>query len=128
MIKGSLTVEMSFIMPMVLLLVMQCILAAFYYHDKNIIAGAAYETAVAGSVKAREKNGIKEGELNALFEERIGGKCILFPGAEAKTAVSETEITVTAHTSVRRMKLSVVKKARITEPEKYIRDLRRIGK
>lgn len=127
-VKGSMTIEMSFIMPMVLLILMQCILTAFYYHDKNIISGAAYETAVAGSVKAREKDGIKEGELNELFQERIGRKCILFPGAKVQSAVSDTEIIVTAQAAAKGMKLSVVKKSRITEPEKYIRDMRRIGK
>ena len=40
-----------------MLLVMSSIYAFFYYHDKNIIAGAAYETAVVGSNKAREKAG-----------------------------------------------------------------------
>lgn len=49
------TVEMSFLMPIIMLLVMSSIYAFFYYHDKNIIAGAAYETAVVGSNKAREK-------------------------------------------------------------------------
>ena len=51
------TVEMSFLTPIIMLLVMSSIYAFFYYHDKNIIAGAAYETAVVGSNKAREKPG-----------------------------------------------------------------------
>ena len=82
-LNGSFTVEMSLLMPMILFLVMGCVLACFYYHDKNIIAGAAYETAVVGSTKAREKDGIQEAELKALFQERVGKKCILFPGAVA---------------------------------------------
>ena len=45
-LKGSFTVEMAFLMPMILFLIMGCIRISFYYHDKNIIAGAAYETAV----------------------------------------------------------------------------------
>ena len=49
------TVEMSFLTPIIMLLVMSSIYAFFYYHDKNIIAGAAYETAVVGSNKARER-------------------------------------------------------------------------
>ena len=32
--KGSMTVEMSFLMPMILMLIMSSILAAFYFHDK----------------------------------------------------------------------------------------------
>ncbi|MBP3469913.1 MAG: pilus assembly protein, partial [Lachnospiraceae bacterium] len=49
---------MSFLMPMILFLILSCILAVFYYHDKNIISGAAYETAVVGSTKAREREGV----------------------------------------------------------------------
>lgn len=71
-VRGSMTVEMSFLMPMILFLIMGCILAVFYYHDKNILSGAAYETAVVGSTKAREKDGVEEGELEQLFRQRVG--------------------------------------------------------
>ena len=60
LLNGSMTIEMSFLMPIILFLIMNCILVVFYYHDKNVLAGAAYETAVVGSTKAREKEGVKE--------------------------------------------------------------------
>lgn len=53
-LNGSFTVEMSLLMPMILFLVMGCVLACFYYHDKNIIAGAAYETLLS-EVRKPEK-------------------------------------------------------------------------
>ena len=65
-VQGSMTVETSFLMPTILFLIMGCILAVFYYHDKNILSGAAYETAVVGSAKAREKDGVAEEELEQL--------------------------------------------------------------
>ena len=83
---------------------------------------------MVGSTKAHEEGGAEEGELQELFQERVGGKCILCPGADAGISVSETAVVVTASASVRGMGLSVIKKARVTEPEKYIRDMRRIGK
>ena len=76
-------VEMSFLTPIIMLLVMSSIYAFFYYHDKNIIAGAAYETAIVGSNKAREKSGSqtrtgdKSGtdaaELETLFQSCVNG-------------------------------------------------------
>ena len=105
---------------------MGCILAVFYYHDKNILSGAAYETAVVGSTKAREKDGVEEGELEQLFRQRVGKKCILFPGAQAAISVGKDEIEVTAAASRRGMKVSVSKKAAVTDPENYVRDLRRL--
>ncbi len=124
--QGSITVEMSYLMPLILFLIMSCILAVFYYHDKNILSGAAYETAVVGSTKAREKNGVKAGELESLFGQRTGSKCILFARPQAAVKVSEDEIVVTANASRKYMKVSVVKRASVTDPEKTIRDLRRL--
>ena len=127
-LKGSFTVEMAFLMPMILFLILGCIRISFYYHDKNIIVGAAYETAVVGSTKAREKDGIQETELKALFQERVGKKCILFPGAVAVCSVSKEEIRVSAVAKRRKMSLAVESRAAVTEPERYIRDIRRIKK
>lgn len=126
-VQGSMTVEMSFLMPMILFLIMGCILAVFYYHDKNILSGAAYETAVVGSTKAREKDGVKEGELETLFYQRAGDKCILFPRQQVTITVTEDEIEVTVNALRRYMGISVVKRAAVTEPENYIRDIRRIN-
>lgn len=91
-LKGSFTVEMAFLIPMILFLIMGCIRISFYYHDKNIIAGAAYETAVTGSTKVREKDGISESELNALFKERVGRKCILFSRIRVQSSVEKMKL------------------------------------
>lgn len=123
--NGSITVEMSFLMPMILFLILSCILAVFYYHDKNIISGVAYETAVVGSTKAREREGVTSEELQELFEQRLQGKCILFPGVRAKIGVGEEEIKVEVIASWNRIQMSTVKYASVTEPETYIRDIRR---
>lgn len=125
-LKGSMTVEMSFLMPIILLLIMSSILAAFYYHDKNILAGAAYETAVVGSAKMREKDEVTAGELKALFRERVGRKCILFAGSSASVSIEKAEICVKASAFKGRFGLTVIKKAAITEPENHIRDIRRV--
>ena len=125
-INGSFTVEMSLLMPIILFLIMGCVLACFYYHDKNIIAGAAYETAVIGSTKAREKDGISEDRLNTLFKERTGKKCILFSGIRVTSSVGEEKVRVSAIAKRRHMTLVVESSAAVTKPEKYIRDIRRI--
>ena len=110
-----------------MLLVMSSIYAFFYYHDKNIIAGAAYETAVVGSNKAREKpnsqtgsgdrSGTDAAELETLFQSRVNGKCILLSTIRGQVTVEGTW---------RKMKVSVEKRAAITEPEKKLRDIKKI--
>ncbi len=119
------TVEMSFLMPILLLLIMSSILGAFYYHDKNVIASAAYETVVQGSNKARERDGVEAEELEALFRERIKDKCILFSGAEVSASIEEEEIVVTAKASKRKMVVTVEKKMPVTDPEKRIREIKK---
>ena len=109
---------MSAVAPLCLLLVAACILVFFYFHDKNILSGAAYETATTGSIKAREKDGVEPGELEALFAQRTGGKCILFAGAGAEVSVTEEEVAVNVTASGGGMRLSLCRKATVTEPEK----------
>lgn len=119
------TVEMSFLMPIILLLIMGSVLSVFYFHDKNIVAGAAYETAVVGGTKVREKDGVDSGELESLFEERVGDKCILFAGIDVSVEADDKQIEVQARAARRKMKISVVKRAPVTQPEQEIRDIRR---
>ena len=123
------TVEMSFLTPIIMLLVMSSIYAFFYYHDKNIIAGAAYETAVVGSNKAREKpdrSGTDAAELETLFQSRVNGKCILLSTIQGQVTVEGDEVCVRAQGTWRKMKVSVEKRAAITEPEKKLRDIKKI--
>lgn len=126
------TVEMSFLMPVIMLLVMSSIYVFFYYHDKNIISGAAYETAVVGSNKAREKTAERTGdgsdtaELETLFQNRVKGKCILLSGIQGQVSVMDGEICVQAQASWKRLRLSVEKRAAVTEPEQKLRDIKKI--
>lgn len=122
------TVEMSYLMPLIVLLMVSSILGIFYYHDKNIISGAAYETAVVGSTKVRQKGGVKEDELRALFEERIKGKCILFDRVAVSVSVDRDELRIAGTGTRRGMKVSVLRRMNITDPEKKIRDIRRVKK
>ena len=106
------------------------------YHDKNIIAGAAYETAVVGSNKAREKpdsqtgsgdrSGTDVAELETLFQSRVNGKCILLSTIQGQVTVEGDEVCVRAQGTWRKMKVSVEKRAAITEPEKKLRDIKKI--
>lgn len=125
-LKGSFTVEMSLLTPFLLFVIMGCILVVFYYHDKNILSGAAYETAVVGSTLAREKDGVEESRLEELCRERINGKCILFGSLKVGITIEDKMIEVSVSARRRKMKAHVMQKAVLTQPEKYIRKLRKI--
>ena len=125
-LKGSFTVEMSLLMPFLLFLIMGCILTVFYYHDKNILSGAAYETAVVGSTLALEKDGVEENKLEDLCRERINGKCILFGISKVNVIMEDKWIEVSVSARRKKMKVHVIQKAVLTQPEKYIRKVRKI--
>ena len=125
-LKGSFTVELSFLMPMILFLIMACIFAIFFYHDKNILTGAAYEASVVGSTMSREIEGIDEEKIRALARERIQGKCIFLHSPNIDVNVEDEEVQVTITASAKHMRSSVTESAAVTKPEKYIRDLRKI--
>ena len=120
------TVEMSYLMPVVLLLIMSSIFGIFYFHDKNIISGAAYETTVVGSTKAREEAGVEEGELEALFNERVGNKCIILDRVQVFVSIGDNEIEIRGTATGRGMTVSFLKRMPVTDPEKKIRDVRRL--
>lgn len=124
-LNASFTVEMSVIAPLALFLIMGCILVIFYYHDRNILSAAAYETAVVGGTKAREKEGADAGELETLFRDRVRGKCILLAQARAGVTVSEEAVRVDVTASGAGMRMSLSRQAAVTDPEKEIRRIRR---
>ena len=64
--------------------------------------------------------------LESLFVQRVKGKCILASNAQANVKVRKDEIEVNAIASYGQMKISVVTKAAVTEPEKHIRDMQRL--
>ncbi|MCI8582696.1 MAG: pilus assembly protein [Dorea sp.] len=125
--SGMITVEMTYIVPVILLIFFLSIMGIFYFHDKEVIAACAYEAAVVGSAKAREKDGVTEGTVKAIFEERVNGKCILFGEVSGSAEVSEERIVVKASASRGRMRLFVSETASLTEPEETIRKYRKLG-
>lgn len=125
-LKASLTIEMSFLVPVILFIFMEIVLAVFYYHDKNILNGAAYEAVVVGSSKIRIEDKINEDELESFLRDRIKGKCIFFISCQTDVSIQEEEVQVNIYARKNGYALSVQKKAAVTEPEKKIRDRRRL--
>ena len=119
--------EAAFLMPLVGLILVSSLLLLFYFHDKNIISSCAYETAVIGSTKAREREGADAALLQQAFRERIRGKCIFFPGAEAPDRSRGRKRSRSARLPrAGGLHLQVEQRAAVTDPEEHIRDLRRL--
>ena len=52
-VKGSTTVEMAYVMPLIFLVFLIIVRTTFYYHDKSILDGMAYEAVTTAVQTAR---------------------------------------------------------------------------
>ena len=75
-VKGVITVELSYIIPIILSVFMVIIYTVFYFHDKNILIGAAAETAVLGAQLERKPDESGQTDLTGFCRQRIAGKLI----------------------------------------------------
>ncbi|XCP85447.1 TadE family protein [Roseburia hominis] len=123
-IKGSTIVEMAYLMPVVLLTWMLIVFALFYYHDKNIVGGAAYETAVTASEILHEKNELPEGEMEAYFRKRIYRKLLFFGSVQVQITSEEGKVSVKARAVRRWLVVSAERNAAVTVPEERIRKIK----
>ncbi|MBA4699937.1 MAG: pilus assembly protein [Ruminococcus sp.] len=124
-LKASITIEMAYIMPTVVLVLLLTIYTIFYYHDKNILIGAAGETAVLGAQIERQK-GENKADLHNFYRERVKGKLILLHLTGVEVTEGKKWIEVTAWAGKSRMRVSVRQKAVVPEPEKKIRKKRQL--
>ncbi len=119
--RGVITVEMSYLIPMVLLLFLLVVYTVFYYHDKNILIGAASETAVTGAQMERRPDKKGQVGLEELYQERIQGKLVFFSGIQVFANVSEKWVEISACAERGKMKIHVLQRAAVAEPEKAVR-------
>lgn len=122
--NASTVVEMAYIMPLVLTVWVLVIFALLYYHDKNILAGASYETAVVGSELFHEKGEIDEENMEGYFQQRIRGKLLFFGTAFVEIQGDDKQISVKATASGKGMEVFMEKCAALSIPEKKIRESR----
>lgn len=113
-------------MPVFFLVFLVTIYTAFYYHDKDIIYGAAHETAVVISTMNRRARGVTKADASELFLERIQGKLILFSRVSVSVSINEEEVVIDAKADRNHMKICVQTTCAVTRPEEYIRSLRRV--
>ena len=121
-LKASSVIEMSYIMPVFLLLFVIIIHTVFYYHDKAVIYGAAGETAAVGAQEERKKENVCD--LESFFRERTQGKLLYMKPTDISVEQTEEEITVSVSAQRSFFKVNACQKARIVNPEKKIRRMR----
>lgn len=120
--RGSITIEASVIVPMIFMVFALIITALFYYHDKNVVASVAHETVVLGCGKEETKSE----ELESYFRQRIRKKLILFSSITPEVTVEEEEIQIICRGRKNGMSMQVQMQMKKTEPEQFVRKLKGI--
>lgn len=123
-VKASAVVEMTYMMGIIMLMWIAILYAFFYYYDKVILSGAAYETVVVGSEIAHEEGAVEPAYLEQLFQKRIRGKLIFMPYAETEVQVEKDGISLKIRAKGKGMKLLVERTMAVTTPERKIRAIR----
>lgn len=121
---ASFTIEAAIIVPMILSVFVVIITLLFYFHDKNVITVISHETVVMGCGKEE----IADVELERYFQKRIGRKLLLFSTAVPQAKVEEDKIIITCSARKKALRLRTKMSMNRTEPQRYIRNLRRLKK
>lgn len=116
------TIEAAIIVPLFLLVFGVSLNLLFYSHDKNVIGAAAYETVAAGSGRYDHDADSLEG----YFQKRVEGRTFLFPKVTGKVEMTDDQVEIRCETRKGMMKIVVSRSMCLTEPEDYIRNIRKI--
>ena len=112
------------IVPMILMVFSVLMYLLFYYHDKTILWGTAHETlAIASSLPEEEIE-----EAQEYFDKRIRGRLLLFSYVDRELELGEQKVSMRCKTSKKGMSIDFVCEMSKTEPEAYIRNIRKIEK
>ena len=123
-VKGSLTIEATVIIPLAIFVIGILLYSLFYYHDKIVLHAAASETAIYGSYVQEPK----EDELKEHMDSRIWGRLLLFSEIEHQIEITKEKIEIISHTQKGPMSLKICSMVKRTQPEQYIRGIRKIKK
>ena len=124
-LKGSITVEMSYVLPLIIFVIFILIYTVFYYHDKAVLAGAVAETVEQGIEDIRNDND-EALDLEAYMKKRTGSKLIWLNVSSINISVSEEKVKVKADAQKKFFHTSVCLEGTVPYPEKKLREKKKV--
>ena len=120
-LKGSITVEMSFILPMIIFIIFLLINTVFYYHDKAVLSGAVAETVEQGIEDIREDKNSST-DLESYLRSRIGKKLIFLRPTGISATKSDNKVRIKVDAGKGAFKTSVHLEGDVPYPEEKLRE------
>ena len=124
--KGSATIEMAYIGPMTVLIIMVIIYIVFFFFDKNIVIGAAAETATIGAALERREDINDEIDLEDVFIRKVDGKLVMYRNYELSVEKTGDKVFVNVTVSKGLLGFSISQGTEVTKPETIIRRTQKI--
>ena len=125
-LKGSATVEVLYILPVVFLVFLVVTYLGFFFHDKTVLQGIVLEGVLIGASQYRGEDGINEEEILGFLQEKSSDRLLFFPTPQLDISVEEDEIIIDLSTEARGMKLEVIKRYPLEVAEEKLRKEARI--
>lgn len=120
-LKGSATIEMAFVMPVILLAFTAVVYIGFFFHDKNVLQALVYEGLVIGSSSYRMEAEVDTEVVETFIREKAELRMIYFSLSELEVEVEAEEILVKAIGINGKLELNIERKLALTEPETMVR-------
>lgn len=125
--KGSMTIEISYIMPVVFLVFVMTVLCTFYFHDKCILHGIAYEAGIIGSQNHKSSESISTEELATTMIENNKNKFVLFDSFDMNITENNEWLIVEVWAKTDRFSISTSRSIPLVNHEKTVRNINKIG-
>ena len=124
--KASITVEMSYILPMILFLTVFIIHIVMFYHDRTLINAAACETVEYEIEKVRNESNKNIVSGEEFFNENVGNRLLWLKVNSVGVSVGKDVVSVKVKATNGIFTSGVSVEGKVPYPEKYIRSKRKL--
>lgn len=121
-LKGSATIEVAYMMPIMILIITVTVYLGFFFHDKIILQGVIYEGVVIGYTTYRTEGDVSVEDIEDFIAEKSTQRFVYFPEPEVTIEVTDTAVIVEGVTQRNQMTITVSKEMQLWEPESEIRE------
>lgn len=125
-LKGVATIEMTYIIPVFLLLLFVIVSITFYFHDKSVLNGIAYEATTLSSQKIRTPKGVNVEEIETYIQQNVSRKMIMLTDTKIEVKIENENITVKITAKYQKMAVIVEQHSTNEKPETFIRNIMKI--
>ena len=119
--KGSATIEILYIMPVIFLMYVSIIYLGFFFHDKNVLQLVATEATAIGQSQYRNMGKLDIEDITVFIQEKANRRLLFFEDPDIQIEEKEKCIYVRLHSCTKRLKITTQKGRILLKPEERIR-------